>query len=94
MTKIEQEILDIINTTIDGKYIGKLHVYHTGNIWELRIYLDRWYTPTVLACEGTEDDFKKFIRKEFKTRKIEKTKYYSISRYPIIVPEQNIECDE
>lgn len=32
MTEIEQEILDIINTTIDGKYIGKLRVSHKGNI--------------------------------------------------------------
>lgn len=94
MTEIEQEILDIINTTIDGKYIGKLRVSHKGNIWELRIYLDRWFTPTVLAYEGTESEFKKFIEKEFRTRKMQKTKYYSITRYPIIVPEQNIECDE
>lgn len=32
MTKIEQEILDIINTTIDGEYIGKLRVCHEDNI--------------------------------------------------------------
>lgn len=93
MTKIEQEILDIINTTIDGKYIGKLRVCHEDNIWELRIYLDRWFTPTVMACEGTYDEFKKFIQKEFKTRKMQKVQYYSITKYPL-VPEQNIEHDE
>ena len=93
MTKIEQEILDIINTTIDGEYIGKLRVCHEDNIWELRIYLDRWFTPTVMACEGAYDEFKKFIQKEFKTRKMQKVQYYSITKYPL-VPEQNIEHDE
>ena len=93
MTQLEQEILDIINTTIDGEYIGKLRAFKEGDIWNLYIYFDRWFTPTVLAFDGTEDDFKEFIRKEFKTRKMEKTKYYSITRYPI-VPELNTECDE
>lgn len=93
MTTLEQELLDIINTAIDGEYIGKLRAYKNGNVWELRIYLDRWFTPTVLAYEGTEDEFKEFVRKEFKTRKMQKTKYYSITRYPI-VPELNEKCDE
>jgi hypothetical protein len=58
-------------------------------MWELRLYLDRWFTPVVLAFEGTEDEFKEFVRKEIKTRKMEKTKYYSITRYPL-VPELDI----
>ena len=90
MTKLEQEILEIINTTIDGKYIGRLRAFSNGkNMWELRLYLDRWFTPVVLAFEGTEDEFKEFVRKEIKTRKMEKTKYYSITRYPL-VPELDI----
>lgn len=93
MTTLEQEILDIINTTIDGEYIGKLRAFNDGKAWNLYLYLDRWFTPTVLAYEGTEEEFKEFIRKEFKTRKMQKTKYYSITRYPI-VPELNEKCDE
>lgn len=41
MTELEQEILEIINTEIDGKYIGKLRAFHNGVAWELRLYLDR-----------------------------------------------------
>ena len=93
MTELEQEILKIINTTIDGEYIGKLRAFKDKGIWNLYIYFDRWFTPTVLAFEGTEEEFKEFIRKEFKTRKMQKTKYYSITRYPL-VPELNTECDE
>ena len=46
-----------------------------------------------MACEGTYDEFKKFIQKAFKTRKMQKVQYYSITKYPL-VPEQNIEHDE
>lgn len=93
MTKLEQEVLDIINTTIDGKYIGKLRVLVDKDVYQLYLYFDRWYTPTILGYEGTEDEFKKFVKKEFKTRKMEKTKYYSITREPIVL-DLNIKDDE
>lgn len=93
MTELEQEILEIINTEIDGKYIGKLRAFHNGVAWELRLYLDRWFTPVILSFEGTEEEFKEFIKQEIKTRKMHKTKFYSINRYPI-VPESNLKCDE
>lgn len=32
MTTLEQELLDIINTAIDGEYIGKLRAYKNGNV--------------------------------------------------------------
>ena len=99
MTKLEQEVLDIINETICGKYIGKLKVdifddfpdcgdppcrELTDRIYQLKLYLDREFTPVVLSYEGTEEEFKKFIKKEFKERKMERTKFYKITREPII----------
>ena len=77
MTKLEREVLEIINETIEGCYTGKLKVFVTvperqcgdscselnNTIYELHLYLDRWYSPLVLAYEGTEDEFKKFIKK-------------------------------
>ena len=92
MTKLEQEILDIINSTIEGKYIGKLRVVKGKKSYQLRLYLDTWYTPTIMECEGTEEDFKKFIKDEIKRRKMQKTKFYSITRYPLvpeIITEEN-----
>ena len=56
MTKLEQEVLCIINETIDGCYIGKLkvNVFYpekvcgdpackslNDTVYELRLYLDR-----------------------------------------------------
>ena len=93
MTQLEQEILDIIECTICGKYIGKLKVnilpdepqcgdgcrteYNT--VYELRLYLDREFTPIIFSYEGTEDEFKEFIREEIRKRKIEKTRFFKIN---------------
>ena len=93
MTKLEQEILDIINCTICGQYIGKLKVLiHKSEpkcgdgcnesyptIYELRLYLDREFTPIVLSYEGTEDEFKEFIREEIRKRKLENTRFFKIN---------------
>lgn len=102
MTKLEQEVLCIINETIDGCYTGKLTVnifepdWQCGDvecrpfnntIYELRLYLDRWFTPIVLSYEGTEDEFKQFVRDEIRKNKYEKIHFYSITREPI-VPEE------
>lgn len=102
MTKLEQEVLCIINETIDGCYIGKLkvNVFYpervcgdpackslNDTVYELRLYLDRWYTPLVFSYEGTEDEFKEFIRKEFKKNRYELVRYYKITREPIVFEE-------
>ena len=93
MTKLEQEILDIINCTICGKYIGKLKVevltdepecgdpcgttYNT--VYQLKLFLDREFTPIVFSYEGTEDEFKEFVREEIRKRKLEKTRFFKIN---------------
>ena len=102
MTKLEQEVLCIINETIDGCYIGKLNVNvfeperqcgdpecRTLNktIYELCFYLDRWFTPLILSYEGTEDEFKNFIRNEFKKNRYELVRYYKITREPLVLEE-------
>jgi len=100
MTELEQEILDIINCTICGKYIGKLRVikhktkpqcgdvYTT--IYELRLYLDREFTPIVLSYEGTEDEFKEFIREEIRKRKIENTRFFKVNLETLIPDDEEL----
>ena len=102
MTKLEQEVLDIINETVKGCYIGILRVniyypeqqcgdpcYHEPKspIYELRLYLDRWFTPVILSYEGTEKDFKNFIRNEFKRNRYEWVRYFKITREPLVLEE-------
>lgn len=95
MTDLEQEVLDIINETIEGQYIGKFKVISDDLGYRLLLYFDRELTPTVFGYEGTEDEFKDFIRDEFKKRKMEKTKFWKTIRYPITedVLENNINTD-
>lgn len=108
MTELEQEVLCIINEVTESCYTGKLKVLVTkperqcgdlecrtlnDTIYELYLYLDRWRTPIVLSYEGTEDEFKKFIRQEFKKNKYEKIHFYKITREPIVV-EGEIERDD
>ena len=95
MTDLEREVLDIINETIEGQYIGKFKVLQDNNSFSLFLYFDRELTPTVLAYEGTEEEFKNFIHEEFKTRKMEKTKFWKTIRVPITedVLEHNVNTD-
>lgn len=53
MTKEEQEILELINCTVGGKYIGKLKVIYDECGWQLFLYLNREMTPLILSYQGT-----------------------------------------
>lgn len=74
MSGIEQEIKKIIEDIVCGKYIGKLEVYNESldncTLWTLCLYLDTEYSPMVLSYEGSEEDFKEFIRNEIKSKKL------------------------
>ena len=109
MTKLEQEVLCIINEVTESCYTGKLKVIVTepkrdkcdskcetlnDTIYELRLYLDRWYTPISLAYEGTVEGFKEFIKNEIKKNKYEKVHFYKITREPIVLDEENNWDDE
>ena len=104
MTKLECEVLDIINEVTESCYTGKLKVNVTypeknecdssckelnDTIYELYLYFDRFYTPIILSYEGTEDEFKKFVRKEIKKNKYEKVHFYKITREPLILEEDD-----
>ena len=63
MTQIE---IDIRNYGIFQSILGE----NDNTLWMLLLYLDRELTPMILAYEGTEEQFKEYIRKEIKTRKL------------------------
>ena len=110
MTKLEQEVLDIINEVTESCYIGKLKVVVTNPtkgkcdsrclelndpLYELYLYFDRYYTPTILAYEGTEEEFKEFVRNEIKKNKYEKVHFYKITREPLVLDnEEEIDWDD
>lgn len=93
MTTLEQEILDIIEEVTESKYNGKLRIVVEPKIYQLNLYIDRELSPAItFAIEGTEDEFKDFIRKEFRSRKIEKVGFYKITREPITL--DVLDCEE
>jgi len=69
MTQLEEEILQIIEDEIGGKYIGKLKVNEEDDFYELLLHMNQEQAPLHLGCQGTVDDFKEFIRSEFHFRK-------------------------
>ena len=77
MENLEKEILEIINEAIGGKYVGGLKVLIEDNIYELLLYLNQEMAPLVLSIQGTESEFKEFIRKEIKTRELDRVNYWT-----------------
>lgn len=81
MDRLECEILQIINETIEGKYIGKLRVTTEGNIYCLDLFLNNTTAPAISfikECKN-ENDFKEFVRKEIRTRKLEKVSFWKVA---------------
>ena len=90
MTTLEKEILNIINETTDSEYIGKLKVIiddisNNDKLYTLGLYLNFEMSPMVLSYQGTEEEFKKFIREEMKSRKLQKVFRYEVIR-DILLP--------
>lgn len=96
MKEIEKDIKEIIEEVIKGKYIGKLKVVSEpiddSTLWMLLLYLDLELTPMVLAHEGTLEEFKEFVAKEMKERKLQTVKFWrAVQEYP---SEIENDCDE
>lgn len=71
LSKLEKEISDIINDVTESIYVGGLKVVYEDGIYTLFLYLSVEYAPIQLAYEGSEEDFKNYIKDELKSRKIE-----------------------
>ena len=77
MTSLEQEILDTINKAIGGKYVGRLKVFQEPGVgWVLLLHMNQEQAPMNFGYNGTWEQFKEFIYKEFKTRQMEDVSFY------------------
>ena len=94
MTTLEKEILEIINETTNAEYIGKLKVIVDDNLYNLGLYLNREMSPTILSFQGTEKEFKNFIREEMKSRKPQKVFRYEVIRDILLPGMEEYEDDE
>lgn len=94
MTTLEKEILNIINEATDSEYIGKLKVIVDDDLYNLGLYLNREMSPTVLSFQGTENEFKEFVREEMKSRKLQKVFRYEVIRDILLPGMEEYEDDE
>lgn len=94
MTALEKEILNIINEATDSEYIGKLKVIVDDNLYNLGLYLNREMTPTVLSFQGTEEEFKEYVRDEMKLRKPQRVFRYEVIRDILLPGMEEYEDDE
>lgn len=77
---LANEILNIIDETIEGEYVGKLEVIVDDDWYTLNLFMNMHNSPLVLAYQGTEEEFKNYIREEIKKRKLEKVMRYEVRR--------------
>ena len=77
---LANEILDIIDETIEGEYIGKLEVIVDDDWYTLNLFMNMHNAPLVMAYQGTEEEFKNYVREEIKRRRLEKVMRYEVRR--------------
>jgi len=77
---LANEILNIIDETIEGEYVGKLEVIVDDDWYTLNLFMNMHNSPLVLAYQGTEEEFKNYIREEIKRRRLEKVFRYEVRR--------------
>lgn len=94
MTELEEEIRRIINDVTEREYITKLSVRHDDDIWTLYLYLNRELVPMVMSIQGTEDQFKRFVKREMKKRRLHEVKYWKTTReIPVLQCNENGELE-
>lgn len=78
MEGIEKRALEVINSSIPGWiYDGELKVIYDEGIYSLFLYMDQNDSPLTIAKDcDSEEEFFKFIKKELKTRKLQKVKFW------------------
>ena len=94
MTTLEKEILEIINDATDSEYIGKLKVVVDDDSYTLGLYLNLEMSPMVFSYQGSEQEFKDFIREEMKSKKLQNIFRYEVIRDILLPGMEEYEDDE
>lgn len=94
MTTLEKEILNIINEATDSEYIGKLKVVVDDDSYTLGLYLNLEMSPMIFSYQGSEQEFKDFIREEMKSKKLQNIFRYEVIRDILLPGMEEYEDDE
>lgn len=94
MTTLEREILQIINDATNSEYISTLKVFVDDDIYTLQLFLNFYMSPMVFCYQGTEEEFKDFIKSEMKSRKLQDVFRYEVIRDILLPGTEECVCDE
>lgn len=77
-SNLECRIRELINKTTNSQYISPLDVKEEDGVYTLRLGLNcKDAAPISFGYQGNEEDFLKFLEKEFRKRKLQNTMYTS-----------------
>lgn len=87
MTLLEQEILDVINCAVGGKYIGKFKVFHEEDVgWVLLLHMNQEQAPMTFSYYGDWEKFKEFVYKELHFRKMQLASFFqAVQELPSLI---------
>lgn len=76
MDQLEVEFRDLITKATGAKYISKLNIYEEDGFWTLEMGINcQDAKPIVVTFEGTKDQFKEYLCKDFKRRNLAEIQY-------------------
>lgn len=67
--ELEAKIKELLECTVEAKYVGKMYLKEDDGFWNLRLGPNEYQPFLSLTYEGNENDFLKFLEKEFLLRK-------------------------
>lgn len=77
MRELENKIKEMIECTYECIFKGKVEVKKLGDSYQLRLSLNQPERPIWMTYQGDEDDFLKYLKDEFKKRRLSDTEYYT-----------------
>ena len=87
--EIEAAVLNIIERAYEAKYIGKLKIEYIEDCnkkvigFKLILSLNNVERPITIQMEGSIQNFLKYIEKEFRSRHLHYTSFYTGYKVPI-----------
>lgn len=96
--ELEAAVLCIIEKAYCAKYVGKLKIDNildcNDNVIGYRMVmgLNNYERPLTFFMHGSQKDFLKYIEKEFRSRHLHYTKYYTGYQVPVVDCETDTSC--
>ena len=84
MDGLEQTVIDLIESLYKCKFIGKLQIEKTGDLYQLKIFLhDEHFGAYTLAKQCSSDEqFLNFVEEELRNNQLIRSRHSKLIIYP------------